>query len=583
MRQGSAHQPLSYDIRLPDEILADALRLLEVSRQAINTALVDLWPHLDAFMQAHPGPAWKQTEEYLLVRSGHGNRLERCELEQAGRIMRAQAERKQVFLLVAPILSGGLIRPKEEKRPAGKNRRQIKQAITALQKTLGDDEASFVTMQNVVEQCCNFFLREGHFPKSYEELQPIPLLSVGLLTYAGDDGGAAGQAYRLAFDLDRSVALLALRAPDAQGRFSPEWYKRTITVPLPPCVLTRLKAGVQMAPTLRELVKADGSHVAVLDLIVQVKKAELPDWKQVERVLGFDWGVHSLITAVVLQTNPADPDHPLQISRPLFLNTGGLDGHQARTRRQIDQLKAARDVLLPDDPKRAVYEEEIRRCWRLYDARNRELAHLAANLLLLFASVWGCSLFSGESLKTLKSTGRGKGVRGRWRNWRNNTTIRSEIWRILRYKSHLLGIRFHSEHPHGTSHTCPRCGNPAQTYRSSRLPHRSDPVEWGRWLVCSHCGYSADRDYCAAVNLARLGIAYLLSMQTSGKGKAFSVTEIASVKPRPYIARGAVLLFPPQTDISRLLCGGKLYINGWKRSVTLRSSYQTELLLRLCS
>jgi putative transposase len=583
MRQGSAYQPLSYDIRLPDDIQADALRLLQLSREAINAVLVQVWPHLDAFMQAHPGPAWKQTEPYVVQRSGHGNRLERCELEQAGRIMRAQAERKQVFLLIQPILTSGFIRPQEDRRPAGKNRKLIKEAITALQKTLDDDETSFVTMQNVVEQCCNFFLREGYFPTSYEELQPTPLLKVGWLSYAGDDGGAAGQAYRLAFDLDRAVALLSLRAPDAQRRFSREWSKRTISVPLPPCVIEHLKAGTQMAPTLRELVKADGSSVAVLDVMVQVKKAEMPAWSEISRVLGFDWGVHSLITAVVLQTNPADVDHPLQISHPLFVNTGGLDGHQARTRRQIAELKAKRDRLAPDDQERVCYEQEIERCWRLYEARNRELAHLAANLLLLFASVWGCSLISGESLKTLKSTGRGKGVRGRWRNWRNNTTIRSEIWRILRYKSHLLGIRFRSERPRGTSHTCPRCGKAAQTYRSSRLPHRSDPVKWGRWLVCSHCGYSADRDYCAAVNLARLGIAYLLSMQTSGKGKAFSVTEIASIKPRPYIARGAVLLFPPQTDLHRLLCAGNLYINGWKKSVTLRSSYATPLLIRLCS
>jgi hypothetical protein len=583
MRQGSAYQPLSYDLRLPDTIQAEALRLLEVSREAINAALVHLWPHLDAFMQAHPGPAWKQAERYVVQRSGHGNRLERCELEQAGRIMRAQAERKQVFQLIQPILSEGFIRPKEEKRPAGKHRKQIKEAIASLQQTLSDEETSFVSMQNVVEQCCNFFLREGRFPTSYEELQPIPLLSVGLLTYAGDDGGKHGQAYRLAFDLEAGVASLSLRAPDEQGRFARDWYAHPIAVPLPACLVERLKAGTQMAPTLREHRLASGSSVAVLDMMVQVKKAELPAWSAVDRVLGFDWGVHSLITAVVLQTNPADPEHPLQISRPLFVNTGGLEGHQARTRRQIDQLKAARDALLPDDPKRAVYEEEIRRCWRLYEARNRELAHLAANLLLLFASVCGCQVISGESLSTLKSTGRGKGVRGRWRNWRNNTTIRSEIWRILRYKSHLLGLRFRSERPRGTSHTCPRCGAAAQTFRSSRPTHRDDPVKWGRWLWCEACGYNADRDYCAALNIARLGLAFLQAVQRTGKGKAFAVSEIASLKPRPYIARGAVLLFPPQTDMSRLLAGGKLYINGWKRSVTLRSSYETPLLLRLCS
>jgi hypothetical protein len=135
---------------------------------------------------------------------------------------------------------------------------------------------------------------------------------------------------------------------------------------LPACVLERLEAGEPMAPSLRELVKPDGRRVAVLDVIVQVKPPALADWSQVERVLGFDWGVHTLITATVLQHNPADPEHPIQISRPLFLNTGGLDGHQARTRRQIDQLRAVRDRLAADDPKRALYQEEMRRCWWLY-------------------------------------------------------------------------------------------------------------------------------------------------------------------------------------------------------------------------
>jgi transposase len=264
----------------------------------------------------------------------------------------------------------------------------------------------------------------------------------------------------------------------------------------------------------------------VLDVIVQEKCRPLADWSGVERVLGFDWGVNTLLTASVLQHNPADPEHPIQVSRPLFLNTGGLDGHQARTRRQIDQLKTVRDRLSILDPRRAVYEEEIRRCWRLYEARNRELAHLAANLLLLFAAVWGCSLICGERLTTLKSTGRGRGVKGRWRNWRNNTQIRAEIWHIVRYKSHLLGMRFRSETPDGTSHTCPHCGGPARTYHSPRQEHRVESVKWGRWLVCPHCAFNGDRDYCAALNIGRLGIACLTSIQCTGSAKAFAVTQI---------------------------------------------------------
>jgi putative transposase len=511
----------------------------------------------------------------------HGDRQFRCESETAGRILRAQASRKQLFTLVQPILTEGFIRPKEGKRPAGKNRKQIAEAIRVLQQTLADEETAFVSLHNLVEQACNHFLTYGRFPERYEEMQAVPLLEMGLLTYAGDDGAEKGQSYRLAFDLEAGTANFRFRFPDHAGRWL--WKQEPILLQLPACVLERLQAGEPLAPSLREHIKPDGSSIAVLDVTVQVKHERLSDWSAVERVLGFDWGVHTLLTAVVLQHNPADPEHPLQASRPLFLNTGGLDGHQARTRRQIDQLKAARDRLAPDDPRRASYEEEMRRCWRLYEARNRCLAHLAANVLLLFARVWNCSLICGERLTTLKATGRGRGVKGRWRNWRNNCQIRADIWHILRYKCHLLGIRFRSETPDGTSHTCPHCGKPARTYRSPRLQHRRTAVKWGRWLICAHCGYSADRDSCAALNIARLGIAFLTSMQTTGWAKAYAVTEIVSVKPCPYMAHGAVPLFPPHTDSHRLLEGGKLYLNGWKKSASLRSSYATPLLLRLCS
>ena len=89
-------QPLSFPIRLPDALQAEALRLLDASRKAINELLVGLWPQLDRFAAERTGPAWKQVEQYVTRRSGHGSRQERGVLEQAGRILRAQASRKQV-------------------------------------------------------------------------------------------------------------------------------------------------------------------------------------------------------------------------------------------------------------------------------------------------------------------------------------------------------------------------------------------------------------------------------------------------------------------------------------------------------
>jgi hypothetical protein len=52
-------QPLTYDVRLPDEGQADALRLLDATRAVVNQALERLWPSLDAFGARTAGPAWK--------------------------------------------------------------------------------------------------------------------------------------------------------------------------------------------------------------------------------------------------------------------------------------------------------------------------------------------------------------------------------------------------------------------------------------------------------------------------------------------------------------------------------------------
>jgi transposase len=53
--------------------------------------------------------------------------------------------------------------------------------------------------------------------------------------------------------------------------------------------------------------------------------------------------------------------------------------------------------------------------------------------------------------------------------------------------------------PDGTSIACPRCGSPDAVRR--RDVHR---------LVCPDCTYKADDDYCAAINIARRGLARLL-------------------------------------------------------------------------
>ncbi len=146
MRTDRDQQPLSYDVRLPEEVQAEALRLLDTSRAVVNALLARLWSRLDEFRGERSGPAWKQVVAMTESPDPHGNRQFRCESETAGRILRAQAERKQVFALIRPILSDGFIRPTHDARPAGKNRKTINEAIQMLQTTLEEDDTAFVTM-----------------------------------------------------------------------------------------------------------------------------------------------------------------------------------------------------------------------------------------------------------------------------------------------------------------------------------------------------------------------------------------------------------------------------------------------------
>ncbi|HYU76943.1 MAG TPA: zinc ribbon domain-containing protein [Ktedonobacteraceae bacterium] len=588
MRSDRDQQSLSYPLRLPNEAQADALRLLDVSREVVNTVITSLWPRLDEFSTRETKYAYKQVEEMMSSPVAHGHRQWRCEAEQAGRILRGQAERKSAFALILPILEQGMIQPKTETKRAGKNRKAIKQALTDLREA-NSDGGNAVELQSLIEQACNFYLVNGCFPESYEQMQTIPVLKTGILPYAGDDGPAMGQSYRMQIDLEQKQVTLAIRYPDEAGQWARTWREKTTKMALPEQILARLKQGEALAPSLREINQPDGTRSAVLDFIVQVPVTEAASWSSMRSVLGFDWGVRTLVTASVVDLE----GH--QVGRPFFLDTGPFDGRQARTRRQIDLLKskvarleARRDGFPEGDPRLtpttrqlAVLRREIAQCWRKYEARNKDLAHLAANVLLLLATASGCELIAGESLKSMKSTGRGRNAQGRWRNWRNNAQIRGELWHTLRYKCFLSGIRLEWQQPRKTSHTCPHCGKPADTYRS---PAHLDTVnDWGAWLVCSNsqCQWNGSRDYAASLNIARLGATEILHAQTTGRIFHPSIAD-AAVKAVSYMGTVAVLRLPPPVPRGRLLYAGRIYLNGWRNSVKLRSSYSTETMLKLC-
>ena len=234
----------------------------------------------------------------------------------------------------------------------------------------------------------------------------------------------------------------------------------------------------------------------------------------------------------------------------------------------------------PSERNLAVLRREIARGFRKYEARNNDLAHLAANMLLLLSTVWQAELIAGKSLKSLKC--RGRGARGRWVHWRNNAQIRGALWRVLRYKCHHSGQHLAWQHASGTTHTCPHCGKPAHTYASPALDCK--PLEAGAWLRCFTCGWNGARDYAAAINIALLGVAALLQdlahteQRTPFKRPTMTTKSLNS---ESYMGSGLALRLPP-TPLRGCLARGKLFVNGWINAVTLHSAFSQDTMLRLC-
>ena len=136
--------------------------------------------------------------------------------------------------------------------------------------------------------------------------------------------------------------------------------------------------------------------------------------------------------------------------------------------------------------------------------------------------------------------------------------------------------------PRGTTHTCPRCGQPANTYASPALD--AQMLDAGPWLRCFTCGWNGARDYAAAINITLLGVVLL---KQSLHAYPYPHTDRPTMTQKglnseSYSGSGLALRLPPTSPRGRLICSGELYVNGWVNSVTLHSALPPPTMLRLC-
>ena len=233
-----------------------------------------------------------------------------------------------------------------------------------------------------------------------------------------------------------------------------------------------------------------------------------------ERVLAVDLGLKKLATAVVCEARE-------QLSKPFYLKLiGGQYQHIEHLYKNIAGVQKQLAKQKKSSSKERM-EEERR---RLYAKRNRlgdELAYSTTNILVQKALDWQCTKIIIEDLRSYKPP------RGR-RSWsrRLSEWLRGRIAHLLDYKCQEKGLVLQKVCPWNTSSHCPRCKEKGQKVLE---PNNLTPNEKGRWFYCALCGFSANRDYIAALNIYR---ASFIDYRT--------IKSLKDTSPIPYMEMGTL-------------------------------------------
>lgn len=486
---------LTTGLRLPDELVGPLKNLTALGLKLQEQVVEKYWSR-DGLEKAafHQGKVWKLLDTELLRPQDVyiPSRVWRCILESAGRLLRSMAERKRIFELLLPCFSV-----------------KAKDAAKELYDKLKEDgeQEKFGYLFNVAEAIGTFYAEHERLPRDFFELQKKPEPKKFTFTLAPDDGPEKGQVMRYKYNGEVLWGRVKLPTrPEPKSEKDWEWF--SFEVRLPAELKKQLARGAGLcAPDLRLKVKPSGRLIALLDVKVEVPGEEPPGVD--DRALGLDWGQRKFITGTVVSREG-------QLTPPFFIFWSALKAKLFRIRQQISFLQKVRGRYERKSPEWKKYNRIIASAWQKYHRIQHQLAHQVSSLLVLLARAFGCRYIFVEWLITL----RGRKGRPKDLNWWVTTTVRGLLFRLLRYKARLLGIRVLTVPPGGTSCICPRCLEKGKHIKSPREPQEKDS---GSWFVCPSCGYSADRDYVGSLNVGRVGFRLKrpLSYMVSGAAQPF--------------------------------------------------------------
>ncbi|MFQ5977792.1 MAG: RNA-guided endonuclease InsQ/TnpB family protein [Candidatus Heimdallarchaeota archaeon] len=449
------------------------------------------------------------------------SRIRRSIAEQVGRILRSQADRKNCYYAVLNIVQVTGVE--------GKLDSLVRTVGLTLSRLYGK-YYRWALIRQTLRTFRRYYYKLGLDLTVLTQIpytkQVKPTIWNSIFPYAPDDN----QAIRITWQESHiSVQMKLPKTPHPTK--TQDWAWCAFSLTLPAKILQRLptKSSTLHRPTLRYFFLKGGLKLPFLDFAWTItRKPDLPLKKA--RVLATDLGLVNLTTSVIV-------DAGSQISPPVFWSPA------KRLFQKIDQLyhhlASLQHKLDKYPPQWRGQGRRLQERERLYRKLNRyreELLHLTSNQLLATAVQWHCQTVVLEDLRTYEPPKNQRKLSRKLSNW-----FRGSLYDLLCYKAKPFGIKIQRVNPRWTSSYCPRCGQKGLKIIDSRTRCRNPK---GRIFHCPSCGFLADRDYIAALNVYR--------MSQEQRHQRYSLTHAKSV---PYTATD-IPLNRPSGASTQLSVGG---------------------------
>ena len=395
-----------------------------------------------------------QTEKYNPFQGEedyHYNRFKRCVYQSITNLLESQAEKQKSFQYIIKNTSG---------RITSEDKERLREQLFDQ-----DEYINHAQYKTILSELENYYEKHKRHPDDYTELNNLERVP-SILPLSPDDN------HIHEVEINGENLQFTMKTPDTKNPDSYHDYsKTTVTVKIPNHLEKLLETGDYCKPSLR---LSQGS--LFLDLPVRLDTISFENVE--DRVLACDLGVKTQVTSTILEEQDGEIR---QLSQPEFYNHSckqklqRIIEERTQTPNNIKQFEDLKDK-----------EKNLR----------KQIQHDIANYLISKALASKCDTIVLENLSDLQAPGGMARTSRHISHW-----SRGDLLEKIKYKASLVGLNVETVNPWKTSQYCSKCGEHGHTIKAS---NNHEEISHGSWFYCSHCGFNADRDYNACLNVGRI-------------------------------------------------------------------------------